>query len=70
MSMFNLVALLRRVPALFARLVDQLFRLADDLVEDAPGFWRRHKARVLILVVSAVASGAVTFITGRMQGPF
>jgi len=67
--MFNLVALLRRVPALFTRLVDELFKLADELVEDAPGFWRRHKARVLILAVSAIASGAITFITGRLQGP-
>jgi hypothetical protein len=70
MSMFNLVALLRRLPDLLARLLEGVVRAADDLVEDAPGFWRRHKARVLILVISAVASGAVTFFSGRMQGPF
>lgn len=62
------LALLRVFPAHAERLGRAFDQVADELLEDAPGFWKKHRSKVAILVVSALTSGLVSYLGERLNG--
>lgn len=69
MFMMYALALLRGVPVHLCRFGRACEHVADELLADAPAFWRRHRGRVLILVVSASVSGVLGYVGERLNGP-
>ncbi|MGH8308833.1 MAG: hypothetical protein ACRETX_03465 [Steroidobacteraceae bacterium] len=40
------------------------------MLEDPSAFWKRHRAKVVVLAVSAIFSGVATVLMHRFTAPF